>query len=319
MGLTLYVDSAPWRQRVDSVAAAFPGLIPVVKGNGYGFGRNFLVGEAQRLGATEVAVGTVFELEGLDDRGLRPIVLTPSLDLDKVPVHTDAVLTIGSVAQLEHFLRHRPGGSAVVKVVSAARRHGVDAGEAAGVIDRLRAEGCAVHSVAIHPALAGSDDERLAEIESLIRSVPSETPVTLSHLGAHHYVEVRTRHSERSFGIRLGSALWHGNKSALALRATVLDVRPVHRGERVGYRATEVPHDGVLVIVDAGTAHGVQPLANGDSPFHFARTRLTLVEPPHMHVSLVVVPHSSAVPAPGDEVDVQRPLITTAVDRIVWR
>lgn len=319
MGLTLYVESALWRQQVDAVAGGFPGLIPVVKGNGYGFGRNFLIGEALRLGVSEVAVGTVFELDGLVDQGLRPIVLTPSLDLDKVPVRSDAVLTVGSLHQLEHFVRHRPGGSAVVKVVSAARRHGLDPSEIATAIDRLRSAGCDVHSVAIHPALAGSDSERLDEIELLLRSVPAETPVTLSHLDAHHYVEVRNRHADRSFGIRLGSALWHGDKATLALRATVLDVRPVRKGDRVGYRATQIPQDGFLVIVDAGTAHGVQPLANGESPFHYARKRLLLAEPPHMHVSLAVVPMGSAVPAPGDEVDVQRPLITTAVDRIVWR
>jgi alanine racemase len=178
--------------------------------------------------------------------------------------------------------------------------------------------GVTVHSLSIHPRLVGTDDHRAAELSSILGDLPVGIPVNVSHLGAHHYVEVRERHRERPFGIRLGSALWHGDKSCFSLRAKALDVRQVRRGETVGYRGGEVPGDGSLVIVDAGSAHGVQPLANGDSPFHFARRRLALLESPHMHVSMVFVPAGASAPTPGDELDVQRPLITTAVDQIRW-
>ena len=60
------------------------------------------------------------------------------------------------------------------------------------------------------------------------------------------------------------------------------------------------------------------PLPNGASPFHFARTRLDMLEPPHMHTSMVFVPEDGTCPAFGDRVDVQRPLISTLVDRIEW-
>jgi hypothetical protein len=36
--LTLYVDDARWRAHLRSVTDAVPGLVPVAKGNGYGFG-----------------------------------------------------------------------------------------------------------------------------------------------------------------------------------------------------------------------------------------------------------------------------------------
>ena len=72
-------------------------------------------------------------------------------------------------------------------------------------------------------------------------------------------------------------------------------------------------------MVGAGTAHGVHPLEDGRSPFHFARHRLALVEPPHMHTSMVFVPSGDPTPRPGERIDVQRPLISTAVDEIVWR
>jgi hypothetical protein len=71
-----------------------------------------------------------------------------------------------------------------------------------------------------------------------------------------------------------------------------------------------------VVVVGAGTAHGVQPLADGRSPFHFARRRLTLLEPPHMHVAMAFVPDGDPCPAIGDEVDVQRPLTQVWPDRV---
>jgi hypothetical protein len=71
-------------------------------------------------------------------------------------------------------------------------------------------------------------------------------------------------------------------------------------------------------MVGAGSAHGVAPLADGRSPFHFARRRLGLHEAPHMHTSMAFVPAGEPCPAVGDRVDVQRPLITTAVDEVVW-
>jgi hypothetical protein len=38
-----------------------------------------------------------------------------------------------------------------------------------------------------------------------------------------------------------------------------------------------------------------------------------------MHTSMVFVAAGEPCPAPGDWIDVQRPLITTSVDEIVWR
>jgi hypothetical protein len=55
------------------------------------------------------------------------------------------------------------------------------------------------------------------------------------------------------------------------------------------------------------------------SPFHFARQRLLLLEGPHMHSSLVFVPSGQPCPTVGDEVDVQRPVITTNADEVIWR
>jgi hypothetical protein len=98
----------------------------------------------------------------------------------------------------------------------------------------------------------------------------------------------------------------------------VLAIHPVRAGDRAGYQLNEVPSDGHLVLVGAGSAHGVAALPGGASPFHFSRTRLALLEPPHMHTSMLHAPAGTPCPAVGDQVDVQRPLISTFVDEVEW-
>ena len=38
MSLSLYVDGDRWRAHLRAVAQGHPGIVPVAKGNGYGFG-----------------------------------------------------------------------------------------------------------------------------------------------------------------------------------------------------------------------------------------------------------------------------------------
>ena len=64
--IRLTVDRDRWWQHATDVAASVEGLVPVVKGNGYGFGRANLAIAAGRLSPI-IAVGTVHELDGLPD------------------------------------------------------------------------------------------------------------------------------------------------------------------------------------------------------------------------------------------------------------
>ena len=59
--IRLTVRRADWLAHVHGVADVTPGLVPVVKGNGYGFRRWNLMEIAGEL-SREVAVGTVFEV-----------------------------------------------------------------------------------------------------------------------------------------------------------------------------------------------------------------------------------------------------------------
>jgi alanine racemase len=304
MTVRLSVRTASWRSHVAQMVASTPGLVPVVKGNGYGFGRAFLAGVAAEFADT-VAVGTVHELGDLPDT-VDPVVLTPTLH---APASTRPILTVGRIDHLQ--VLERWTGRVIVKLRTDLRRYG---GEPE-MIDAARDAGHDVIGVALHPPIAGSEDERVEQVVRALGAVPDDLEVWVSHLGPEAYASLPGSHRYR---IRIGTSLWHGDKSALHLDADVLNVREVEQGETAGYRLGEMPSDGHLVMIGAGTANGVTPLPDGRSPFHFGRVRMALHEPPHMHTSMVFVPHGDPLPEIGDWVDVQRPLHMTSVDVLEW-
>lgn len=302
--MRLTIRTTIWRSQVAQVANAVDGLVPVVKGNGYGFGRTWLAQFASEFSDT-VAVGTLHELDGIPAE-LTAVVLTPTLT---APESTDPILTVGShehIAALDGW-----AGRVIVKLATEMQRYG----GGIELVDQARMAGLDVRGVSLHPPLAGSDESHRDSIVAALPSIDPALPVWLSHLDPESYASLPGSHDYR---LRLGTSLWHGDKSALALTADVLQVRPVDAGDTAGYRLGAVPGPGHLVMIGAGTANGVTPLADGRSPFHFARTRLALHEPPHMHTSMAFVAESDSLPTVGDRVDVQRPLHMTAVDEFEW-
>ena len=312
MTLRLTVDREAWDAHVERTARSLPGLVPVVKGNGYGFGRGELAMVAARLSST-IAVGTVHELDHVP-AGTTAVVLTPARH---PPAELSPILTVGS---LDHV--HALGGwtgRVIVKLVSSVRRFGVTPDQLGPVTAAVRQAGLDVVAFGVHPPVAGRDDEHLDDIATWLELLAPDDEVWVSHLSAGAYRDLRDAWPDRRFRFRAGTALWHGDTAALHLGADVLDVRPVLAGDRAGYRQGVVATDATLVMIGAGTAHGVHPLADGRSPFHFQRRRLDLLEPPHMHTTMAVVPRGEPTPRPGDSVDVQRPLIATLVDEVRWR
>ena len=101
------------------IARHAPGLVPVVKGNGYGFGRAELAEIAAGFADT-IAVGTVHELDGLP-AGVTPVVLTPS----RRPPHDMApILTVGSIDHVARARRLARSGARQADVLGAPlRRH----------------------------------------------------------------------------------------------------------------------------------------------------------------------------------------------------
>ena len=321
MTVRLTVDRAAWQAHVQATFAAERGLVPVVKGNGYGFGRPLLHDAVLAAGAAEVCVGTVHEVADVP-AGLQPIVLTPTL---APPTGTNAVLTVGNLAHVAALIGAAPGRRVIVKLASSMRRYGATPQELPALLEAVHAAGLEVAAFGVHLPLAGDDADRLAEIEAWLPHLPAGTPLWVSHLSPASMAMLRTAHPGREWRVRVGTALWHGVPKGpfLHLSVDVLHTQPVAAGDTAGYFRTTVPHDGTLVALGGGSAHGIAPLDDLDqqrrSPFHFARHRLPLLERPQMHTSMVVVPAGQPCPQVGDRVDLQRPLITTAADEIEWR
>jgi alanine racemase len=324
MAVTLYVDRAAWLAHVEETWRLHPGLIPVVKGNGYGLGRDRLAALAVERGADAIAVGTVHELASVPS-GVTAVVLTPALAPELADVDPAGVqLTVGGRRHVDEARAAGWRGAVVVKLASDLRRFGTSPEELDGLHAAIDEAGLAVAAHALHFPLATSSAEHAAQATSwlaVLGGAPSSGPLELqvSHVEPEDLAVLAARHPHVRLRPRVGTRLWHGDKRWFALRADVLDVRPVGAGERAGYRLTEQPAEGHLVVASGGTAHGVQPLPDGRSPYHFARTRLALVEPPHMHTSLLFVAAGEPLPGIGDELDLQRPLTQVNPDRIVDR
>jgi alanine racemase len=321
--VTLRLEVAPgWRPAVDAVAAAFAAagpLVPVVKGNGYGFGRTTLAPIAAELAST-IAVGTVFELDAAQP-GTTTLVLTPITPGQHRRLPTDDVIvTVGSFADVAALGGWR--GPAVVKLVSSMRRFGATPGEVAAVLAAAERAGLEIVGAALHLPLAGDDTARRAEVDTWLGLLGEPGPIApalwVSHLGPGSLADLAAGHPGWRFPARVGTALWHGDKSNLHLGADVLVTRQVAAGEPAGYHATPAPADGWVIVVGAGSTHGVAPLDDGRSPFHFERRRIALLERPHMHTTTLFAPATTNCPSVGDAVDVQRPLTAVTVDELVW-
>lgn len=313
MTIRLTVERERWWHHCTAVAAETPGLVPVVKGNGYGFGRAGLAVAAVELSPL-IAVGTVHELPGLPAKAI-PVVLTPTLTPPPPPPEGwhRPVLTIADRAHVDALAGW--GGQVVVKLTSSMRRYGAEPDDLLELLAAAQRAGLQPVGVALHLPLAGDDDERRAEVEAWLPYIDPSLDVWLSHLAPDTYAGLPTTHR---YKLRVGTYLWHGDRGAIRLAANVLQARPVRAGDSAGYRHTAVPGDGTLVMIGAGTASGVTPRSDGLSPFHYQRRQLALVEPPHMHTSMVFVPAGDPVPAIGEWVDLQRPLTQTAVDELEW-
>ncbi len=348
MSIVLHVDGDRWRAHLDRTVAANPGLVPVVKGNGYGFGAPVLTGECERLagqaGVALIAVGTYREAgPALAAFSADVLVLEPyrpTLHGDLAVLSEPALVhTVTSVADVLDLHSRAPGARLVAEGLTSMNRHGCRVEDYA---DLVTAVGSHLVGGTLHLPL-GSGHQ--AEVSAWLTRFPTLSTWFLSHVSPDELGRLRTAYPGVALRPRVGTALWLGEPAALTVRADVLDVRAVAAGSHAGYRGRSMGA-GHLVVVSGGSAHGVAMeapsavsslrqraivLAEGAleaagrvrSPFSLptsttgASTSLWFVEPPHMQVSLVHVPQSTIPPAIGDQLDVRVRLTTFWADDVV--
>jgi hypothetical protein len=298
MALTLYVDTERWHAHHTASLVAYPRIVPVAKGNGYGFGLARLAREAARLGVDTLAVGTYDELADVAEEfpgdllvltptrafhgvgataqgdrrttgGAGPSPRAPRSDVDGVP--DDRIIqTVSRLADLQVLVDGPGEPRVVVELLTSMKRHGVSADDlpmVAKLLDGVRCEGWALH---LPLPVAGAHRQ---EVETWIaRFREADLPLErlwVSHLAPQELAELTAAHPAIEFRPRVGTKLWLADRDAYHARAHVLDVHQVRRGERFGYRQRRVPGNGYLVVVSGGTAHGIAV----EAPSHVGNLR----------------------------------------------
>ena len=316
MTIQLTVHEARWLAHVQSVARSTPGLVPVVKGNAYGFRRWNLMPLASQL-SREIAVGTVFEVRDIPS-GVVPIVLTPSLVPPPRNVPLETVLTVSNIDHVRTLATSGWSGSVIVKLQSSMLRYGIDPDGLAALLRSIDEARLTVHGWSVHPPLEGDMVAHLRDVTSWLDRIDASLPIYVSHLDDDAYAKLRRDNPGHDFRLRLGTRLWHGDKSMMKLTADVVDRHPVEAGGKAGYRLIPVTGPGEIVLVGCGSAHGVGLLPDGRSPFHYRQQRLNVLEPPHMHTTMLFVARGRPTPQIGELVDVQQPLTRVQVDLLQW-
>ncbi|AZZ40481.1 alanine racemase [Acidipropionibacterium jensenii] len=345
MSLVLHVDAGPWRAHQDLVVSGHQGIVPVAKGNGYGFGLGRLAAEATRMGLDLMAVGTAEEVPALraavaGQPGFQGdvVVLTPWRPDDPVAdqvLHDPQVITtLSRVADVAAVARAHPGARVILEVLTSMSRYGMrpdEFAEAVAAAGPLEIVGWTIHLPMIGEHLGEATDLATAALAA------HRAPLWVSHLSAGDLDRFR-----RTFDVpvrpRIGTELWLGAHGAMRYLASVQDVHEVTAGQQVGYwqrRAGRRHHH--LAVVSGGTANGVamqaptaaatlrqvvQTLANGAmeagrlalSPYSAGGHKLLFAEPPHMQASLLWVPSSVHV---GDELEVTMRATTATPDQVI--
>jgi hypothetical protein len=355
VSLVLHVDGDRWRRHLRTVAESRPGLVPVVKGNGYGFGNRRLARRTRwladnGLGGDTLAVGTYAEIGDVDRRYDGDlVVLSPwrPWDDDGAAATSDerVIHTVGRLPDLSALLAAPGRPRVVLERLTSMKRHGLTARGLREAVTSAGA-GVRVEGVSLHlPLDTGSN---LAEAEELMVDVVAAgigelddraATVWVSHLGVEDLAALSAQYPDFTFRPRVGTDLWLGDRGALHVRARVLDCHPVERGERFGYRGRTIPRTGTLLVVSGGTAHGIgleSPTGEGSvraraatlarggldalglvrSPYTVAGKARYFAEPPHMQSSMLFLPSGVDAPATGDEVEVRVRFTATTFDRV---
>ena len=347
MPLTLHIDTDRWRAHHAEVLARYPGIVPVIKGNGYGTGLARLAVEAERLGVDAVAVGAIDEVPvvAAGFRG-RIVVLQPHHPAVPEPPLDDStrdrvVRVVATAEAVEKVAGSRT--PVILEALTSVRRHGMTDDELLRARHALapgQLAGFALHL----PLVGGRGRDAAAEVGERVRTLEAAggPPMTVwvSHVSARALAELRATHPGVTLRPRIGTELWLGDPEALTVTSTVCDVHRVKRGQRYGYRGRRAPWDGTLVVLAGGTAHGLglqaprfvrglrarialgaefglAELNWARGPFTIGTRRPMLAEPPHMQVSLVLLPAGVEPPVIGSEVPVQVRKTTARPDRVV--
>jgi len=326
MPLSLHVDAQKWRSHLSQLISAKPGLVPVIKGNGYGFGLELLAAESTRLGVETVAVGLASEVAKVRTAfGGEIVILSP----DQVISELKDSKIIQTVSSLEVLRSIDANTNVIVEILTPLNRHGINVPEINSALAIIKERGLNLRGFTLHLPIAKIDSKW---VSSKLNLLPDGSNVWISHL--HGADRVKKEFPKLTFHERIGTGLWLGADSALEVTATVLENRKIQG--TAGYQQRRAR--GNVIVASGGTAHGIGLTAPQNdfsligrikiiaraleaafgrmrSPYRHDGKTLDFLESPHMQCSLLICSGSNQ-PKPGDELKVRVRYTTTTFDQI---
>ena len=329
MPLSLNVDGHKWRSHLDQIMSAKPGLVPVIKGNGYGFGLEHLAAESTRLGVETVAVGLASEVAKVRTTFAGEIVILSPDHVSSGLKDAKIIQTISSIDLLQSIDANI---NVIVELLTPLNRHGIELSEIDRALTIIKDRNLKLRGFTLHLPIAKIDSKW---VSSTLNLLPAGSHIWISHL--HGADRVKKEFANLTFHERIGTSLWLGADSALEATATVLENRKIQ--STAGYQQKHIR--GNVIVASGGTAHGIGLTAPQNdysligrvkivaraleaafgrmrSPYRHNGKTLNFLESPHMQCSLLICSGSNQ-PKPGDELKVRVRYTTTTFDQINFR
>ncbi len=340
MSLILHVAAERWRTHLTAVVANSEAqVVPVIKGNGYGFSKKVLAQEAKNLNLPVVAVATISEAQEV--QSVFPgeiLLLSPS-------AHSDSEKVIHTISPHSSIFSAKMPKKFVLELLSPIHRHGFSVSDLGNALDKYsksgQCEGIAIH-LPIDQKSSASEwiDQSLRSItERGIATTEFNDSVWVSHISKKDLNKLKDNWPQIIWKVRIGTDLWLGDRGALKAKAQLLDLHAIDKPTRVGYRQY-LTGRGWLLVVSGGTSNGiglevatpkrdflslVKTLTKSflnlfgwnPSPFTWNGKKLEFAEAPPMHVSLLTL-KGKAAPEIGSQIDVDVRFTTTTFDQVVF-
>ena len=296
MTFSLNVNATKFRGHLVSVMNSYATggaeLVPVIKGNGYGFGRGVLASEAARLGSNRIAIGTVWELgQSLADFAGEILVLEPFNSSDTSAVaqwrthlehNADRIIVTVSNVDLA-AVRAAGAKNIYLEGKTSLSRFGILHLDMQSIenFNDLKVQGLSLHLPIVQTAIKV---DATTEISSAFNGATLSKSMTETwnwivlyqelatkfalpkHLSLSHITEsqlkslkkmMQSYNFDMKIEVRVGTKLWLGEPSALQATGTVLQIHELMNSRTVGYQQTNSGNNKRLIVVSGGTAHGV--------------------------------------------------------------
>ena len=301
MTFALTVDAHIFREHLNKINNTYKvdgaTVVPVVKGNGYGFGREILIREANLFEASQIAIANVWELESaLNQTSAELLVLEPFNPKDRLAYaqwelllgadahRVTAILSSNAIAEAKNV--------GIKKILldgaTSMHRFGMARHEMSSLVrdndKQLEIVGLSLHSPIAEPVVthfaalemtAGINTQNtsnrileilawLASYQAIAKENSLPLKASLSHLTSSDIKTIKLAYPDFVLDIRSGTQLWLGCPKALHATGDVLAVHEITKATHVGYRQIESATNQRLIVVSGGTAHGVALAAPSD-------------------------------------------------------